>query len=49
MANTNTNTNMTTSSGLTPGMQTYYNRALLETFEQSGPLAAWRRAPHAAQ
>ena len=33
MANTNTNTNMTTSSGLTPGMQTYYNRALLETFE----------------
>lgn len=33
MANTNTNTNMTTSSGLTPGMQTYYNRTLLETFE----------------
>ena len=35
MANTytNTNTNMTTSSGLTPGMQTYYNRELLRTFE----------------
>ena len=35
MANayTNTNTNMTTSTGLTPGMQTYYNRTLLETFE----------------
>lgn len=35
MANayTNTNTNMTTSIGLTPGMQTYYNRELLRTFE----------------
>lgn len=35
MANayTNTNTNMTTSTGLTPGMQTYYNRELLRTFE----------------
>lgn len=35
MANayTNTNTNMTTSAGLTPGMQTYYNRELLRTFE----------------
>lgn len=30
---TDTNTNMTTSSGLTPGMQTYYNRELLRTFE----------------
>lgn len=29
----NTNTNMTTSSGLTPGMQTYYNRELLEIIE----------------
>lgn len=29
----NTNTNMTTSTGLTPGMQTYYNRELLRTFE----------------
>lgn len=27
------NTNMTTSSGLLPGMQTYYNRELLETME----------------
>ena len=33
MAYTNTNTNMTTSAGLTPGMQTYYNRELLRTFE----------------
>lgn len=35
MANayTDTNTNMTTSAGLTPGMQTYYNRLLLQTFE----------------
>lgn len=35
MANayTSTNTNMTTSTGLTPGMQTYYNRELLRTFE----------------
>lgn len=33
MAYTNTDTNMTTSAGLTPGMQTYYNRALLKTFE----------------
>ena len=33
MAYTNTNTNMTTSSGLSAGMQTYYNRALLKTFE----------------
>lgn len=32
-AYTNTNTNMTTSTGLTPGMQTYYNRELLRTFE----------------
>jgi N4-gp56 family major capsid protein len=30
---TDTNTNFTTSSGLTPGMQTFYNRTLLETFE----------------
>lgn len=28
-----TNTNMATSTGLAPGMQTYYNRLLLETFE----------------
>lgn len=27
------NTNMTASAGLTPGMQTYYNRELLRTFE----------------
>lgn len=33
MAYTNTDTNMTTSAGLTPGMQTYYNRVLLRTFE----------------
>lgn len=33
MPYTNTNTNMTTSAGLTPGMQTYYNRELLRTFE----------------
>ena len=32
-AYTDQNTNMTTSSGLTPGMQTYYNRELLRTFE----------------
>ena len=30
---TNTNTNMTTSTGLTPGMQTYYNRVLLQDKE----------------
>jgi len=33
MAFTNENTNMTASAGLTPGMQTYYNRELLRTFE----------------
>ena len=33
MAYTSENTNMTTSAGLTPGMQTYYNRELLRTFE----------------
>ena len=33
MPYTNTDTNMTTSAGLTPGMQTYYNRELLRTFE----------------
>ena len=33
MAYTSTNTNMTASAGLTPGMQTYYNRELLRTFE----------------
>ena len=33
MAYTNTNTNMTTSSALSAGMQTYYNRELLRTFE----------------
>lgn len=33
MPYTNTDTNMTTSTGLTPGMQTYYNRELLRTFE----------------
>ena len=33
MPYTNTDTNMTTSAGLTPGMQTYYNRKLLRTFE----------------
>lgn len=33
MAYTNTDTNMTTSTGLTPGMQTYYNRELLRSFE----------------
>jgi len=31
--NTDVNTNKTTSAGLTPGMQTYYNRELLRTFE----------------
>jgi len=33
MSYTYTDTNMTTSAGLTPGMQTYYNRELLRTFE----------------
>lgn len=33
MAYTNTDTNMTTSSALSVGMQTYYNRELLRTFE----------------
>ena len=33
MAYTNTDTNMTTSSALRAGMQTYYNRELLRTFE----------------
>lgn len=33
MPYTNADTNFTTSAGLTPGMQTYYNRKLLETFE----------------
>ena len=33
MAYTSDNTNMTASGGLTPGMQTYYNRELLRTFE----------------
>lgn len=33
MAYTSENTNMTASAGLTPGMQTYYNRELLRTFE----------------
>lgn len=33
MAYTNTDTNMTTSSTLSAGMQTYYNRELLRTFE----------------
>lgn len=33
MSYTNTDTNMTTSTGLKPGMQTYYNRQLLRTFE----------------
>ena len=33
MAYTSENTNMTGSAGLTPGMQTYYNRELLRTFE----------------
>lgn len=33
MAYTSTDTNMTGSTGLTPGMQTYYNRELLRTFE----------------
>ena len=33
MAYTNTDTNMTTSSGLSAGMQTYYTRELLRTFE----------------
>lgn len=31
--NSNLNTNKTTSEGLSPGMQTYYNRELLRTFE----------------
>ena len=31
MAYTSANTNMTASTGLTPGMQTYYNRCLLYT------------------
>ena len=33
MPYTNTDTNMTTSTGLSVGMQTYYNRELLENFE----------------
>lgn len=33
MAYTNTDTNMTSSSALSAGMQTYYNRELLRTFE----------------
>lgn len=33
MAYTNTDTNMTKSAGLSAGMQTYYNRNLLKTFE----------------
>ena len=33
MAYTNTDTNMTTSSALSAGMQTYYNREVLRTFE----------------
>ena len=33
MAYTNTDTNMTTNSALSAGMQTYYNRELLRTFE----------------
>lgn len=33
MAYTNTDTNMTTSSALSAGVQTYYNRELLRTFE----------------
>lgn len=33
MSYTNTDTNMTTSSALSAGMQTYYNRELLRTFE----------------
>ena len=33
MAYTSANTNMPASTGLTPGMQTYYNRELLRTFE----------------
>ena len=33
MAYTNTDTNMTTSAALSAGMQTYYNRELLRTFE----------------
>ena len=33
MAYTNTDTNMTTSAGLAPGMQEYYNRELLREFE----------------
>lgn len=33
MLYTDQDTNMTTSAGLTPGMQTYYNRELLRTFE----------------
>ena len=33
MAYTNADTNMTTSAGLSAGMQTYYNRELLRTFE----------------
>ena len=33
MAYTNTDTNMTTSSALSAGIQTYYNRELLRTFE----------------
>lgn len=36
MAYTNTDTNMTTSTGLAPGMQTYYNRELLRVFEREG-------------
>ena len=33
MAYTNANTNMTTSAGIAPSLQTYYNRTLLQSFE----------------
>ena len=33
MAYTNTDSNFTTSAGISPAMQTYYNRTLLQTFE----------------
>ena len=33
MAYTNTNANFSTSAGISPSMQTYYNRTLLKTFE----------------
>ena len=33
MAYTNSNSNFTTSTGIAPSLQTYYNRTLLQSFE----------------